>query len=312
MNRKHNRLVLDPADPEEAVRQLGLFYDIDAETLAVLPDIVQLYPRPVLMYVDEANAPFYNQTPLVDKFTFNMQTDELILFSRDPMTFIDAMVEMAMYEAGFTTMLGVDDQWKIEFTIGAWKPVKNRIKRRLDVPVLDEPLWMVGLPPSPEDAPLEDPHPFRTLVSHFDIASFTQMVRLAARDDVEVHFPVGTDPRVIEVYIRAKTAIDQVADGILLDGWREFNRRLLLMVQELEEEYRPDALPIPVWWKRAMDEGDVVDEAGAFGRSADSSPAALAGDEPDDACSDEAGARPSRTRWDPFAAYLEELLGDEE
>ena len=159
---------------------------------------------------------------------------------------------MGMYMTGFTTLMGAEDYWKVEFSIGAWKPVKNSIKRQLGIPVLDEPLWVVGLPPTPEDGILEDPHPFRTLVSRLDIVSFNQMVRLAARDDVEVNFPNGADPRVIEVYIRMKTAMYQVADGLSLEDWREFNRRLLHMLQELEPEYRPEALPVPDWWQPGL------------------------------------------------------------
>lgn len=306
---KHNRIVLDPDAVDDVLQQLAVFYDLDSGTLEYLGRIIALYPRPVTMYVDESSALFYSQTPLVDRFTFNLQSDELVLFASDPLTFIDATIEMAMYLAGFTTMLGVDEQWKIEFAIGAWKPVKSRIKRELGIPVIDEPLWIVGLPAEGEDAGRGEPHPFLTLVSRLDIASFTQMVRLAARDDVEVNFPPGADPRVIEVYVRTKTVLERVADGLSLPGWREFNRRLLLAVQELEAEYQPASLPIPHWWQQPgllvdAPPEDAIREEGTLPLDArtgekDSSPPGGA-------------APPGRDRWDPFAAYLEELFGDDD
>lgn len=304
---KHNRIVLDPDAVDDVLQQLAVAYDLDSGTLEYLGRIVALYPRPATMYVDESSALFYSQTPLVDRFTFNLQADELVLFASDPLTFIDATIEMAMYLAGFATMLGVDEQWKIEFTIGAWKPVKSRIKRELGIPVIDEPLWIVGLPPEGEGH--EEPHPFLTLVSRLDIASFTQMVRLAARDDVEVNFPPGADPRVIEVYVRVKTAIEQVADGLSLADWREFNRRLLLTVQELEAVYQPSNLPVPHWWQQPERPGDA--------RSGDAAPeererALSAQAEAESASASEQTSLSEGDRWDPFAAYLEELFGDDE
>ncbi len=256
---KPTRIVVDPRDPGEALRQLAHSYDLDADTVEFLRRIVALYSRPVLLQVNQSGALFYSHTPLVDKFTFNMQSDELVLFTSDPLTFIDAMLEMAMYQAGFSTMIGVDDGWKIEFAIGAWKPVKNRLKRELGIPVIDEPLWVVGLPPEPEEVTPDDPHPFLTLVAQLDIASFTQMVRLAARDDVEVSFPEGSDPRVIQVYLRMKSAIDQVANGLSLEDWREFNHRLLAMVTSLDDEFTPADLPEPAWWRQA-DTTEEIDE----------------------------------------------------
>ena len=157
--------------------------------------------------------------------------------------------------------------------------------------MLDEPLWVVGLPPSPEDAILDDTHPFRTLVAHLDKASFSQMVHLAARDDVEVNFPNGTDPRVIQVYIRMKTAMYQVADGVSLPDWRQFNRRLVQTIQDLEEEYNPEELPLPTWWKRFA---------------------------PDNALKppgSEIPPRPSHFEdpraWNPFEPFLDELFDDD-
>jgi len=289
----NERIVLKPDDLEGTVRQIAAVWDLDEDSLEVLRQTLALFSRPITLVVDEASVVYYSETPLIDHFTFNMQTDELILLSRDPLTLIDALVEMAMYVAGFATLLGAEDQWKVEFAIGAWKPVRNRIKRQLGVPVLDEPLWIVGLPPNPEDGVLNDQHPFRMLVSQLDMASFTQMVRLAARDDVEVNFPNGTDPRVIEVYIRMKTAMYQVADELTLDDWREFNRRLLHCIQDLEEAYHPCDLPVPAWWQRmllAQDEASLDEQR----PTSDYEPPQ------------------NKPRWNPFETYLEELFSEED
>ncbi|MBN2472719.1 MAG: hypothetical protein JXN59_18490 [Anaerolineae bacterium] len=308
---KENRVLLDPKNPDEAIMQLAYSYDLDADTLEFLRRLLILFKRKVLLYVDESSTLFYGQMPLVDRFTFNMQADELILFASDPMTFVDALTEMAMFLAGFTTMIGVDESWKVEFAIGAWKPVKNRLKRELGIPVIDEPLWVVGLPVDPDSPPTDEINPFRTLVSQLDIASFTQMVRLAARDDVEVNFPSGTDPRVIQVYIRMKTALNQVADGITLDNWREFNHRLLLTVQNLEEEYEPHNLPLPAWW-----EEDAPDSAVPEGELEDLQFRVLDPDEWPEGVREDLPARPDVDQpeappddaWDPFQTYIDELF----
>ncbi|GAB4573246.1 MAG: hypothetical protein Kow0077_15000 [Anaerolineae bacterium] len=318
---KHNRVILNPQDPDEALTILAFAYDLDDDTLEALRRIIMLFPRPVTLYVDESSALFYGQTPLVDKFTFNMQTDELVLFASDSMTFIDATIEMVMYLTGFATMIGVDDGWKIELAIGAWKPVKNRLKRELGIPTVDEPLWVVGLPPEDGAASPEDPQPFQILVSRLDIVSFEQMIRLAARDDVEVSFPIGADQRVIQVYLDARETIARVGEGITLQDWREFNRRLLEAVQALEEKYQPRALPVPHWWNRHQDASGSP-EAESSSRFVEApinwsqlnpeAPITEQLDTDDGADSPERQqSDPDESNWDPFAAFIDTLLDDD-
>lgn len=288
---RQRHVFIDPQDVDHALQQLGYLYDVDKDTQEMLRPIIALYPRPADVYADDSSVFYYSQMPLVDRFTFNMQTDELVLFSTDPLTIVDAMLEMAMYLVGFSTLIGVEDYWKIEFAIGAWKPVRNTIKRELGLPVLDEPLWAVGSDPQADaDEVQGQEHPFRKLVAQLDTASFTQMTRLAAREDVEVHFPQGCDPKVIEVYIRMRTAMYQVSDGISLADWRTFNRRLVQMVQDLEAEYQPEGLPEPHWWQLGQ-------------RQPDDAVAA-----PEDSA---AGAPSPSEGWDPFASYIKKLFGDE-
>src|SRR5258706_15872675 len=39
--------------------------------------------------------------PLYDAFTFDMESDELILFSEEPANLVDALIEMALFMRGF-------------------------------------------------------------------------------------------------------------------------------------------------------------------------------------------------------------------
>ena len=84
------RVYLDPDDLDGALLQLAAAYALDDETLDMVRRILALLPRPIVLYVDETSSLYYSDTPLIDRFTFNMQTDELVLFSQDMMTMVDA------------------------------------------------------------------------------------------------------------------------------------------------------------------------------------------------------------------------------
>jgi hypothetical protein len=144
-----------------------------------------------------------------------------------------------MYLVGFATMLGNDEEWVVEFTVGAWKPVKNRIKRHLGIPVQEQPSGVVGLPPSPEKAPLGDPYPFKTLVSRYDLGSFQQMVVLAARDDIAVYFPPETHSKVLAVYVYMRRAMHEIAQGVGIRDYQTFNARLIQTLQRLQSLFDP-------------------------------------------------------------------------
>jgi hypothetical protein len=238
------KVILDPNDLDVSMQRLADAYSFDAEALATLRRILTLLPRSIGVYVDEANALLYENLSLADKFSFDLETDELVLFTRDLETFIDALIEMVMYLAGFATMIGIDEEWVVEFTIGAWKPVKNRIKRQLDIPVHDHPRGVVGLPASPDKIQSGDPYPFRTLVSKYDLGSFYQMVVLAARDDVAVYFPPDTHPKVLAAYVYMRRAMQEVAQGIDLTDHATFNSRLLDTIQRLQNLFNPASLTL--------------------------------------------------------------------
>lgn len=238
-------IILDPNDLDASMQHLGDVYFFDADALSMLRRIITLYPRSIGVYVDEANTILYKNLSLADKFSFNIETDELVLFTHELDTFIDALIEMAMYLAGFATMIGTEEEWVVEFTIGTWKPVKNRIKRQLEIPVRDQPRGVVGLPASPDNVNSGDPYPFRTMVSNYNLGSFYQMVVLAARDDIAVYFPPDTHPKVLAVYVYMRRAIQEVAQGIDLKDYATFNSRLLETIQRLQSLFNPASLAPP-------------------------------------------------------------------
>lgn len=262
---KNNQVYLDPTDVESSLRQIKRFYRLDHATLEALRPVISSYPKPVIMYVDEANAPLFANSLLDDLFTFNTQTGELVLFSSDPMTFIDAFVEMWMYVSGFETLMGDEQYWRVEFAIGAWKPVKNGVKKQFSLPARSGTLGVVGLPPEADELILDDPYPFLTLVSKFTLFSFIQMVRLAGREEVRVHFPEGTDPRVIEVYHTMRRFMHEVGDDLSINDVDEFNRRLHAKLDEIERIYDPAKLPVPEEWQGNSDSRDAA--SGEIGKS---------------------------------------------
>jgi hypothetical protein len=288
---RHGEVTLDPHDLERSMRQLAEAYRLSLEDTDTLRRVIALYPQPIKMYVDEANTILHDSMPLGDRFTFDIETDELILFSHDKEILIDALIEMAMYLAGFTTMMGSEETWVIEFTIGAWKPVKKRLKRQLEIPVSDHPRGVVGMPPSAENAPPGDPYPFRTLVSHYDLASFHQMVMLAARDDIAVYFPPETHAKVLAVYVYMRRSMQEVAQGIDLADYETFNARLIQEVQRLDTLFGPSNLTLPTW----LHDRHTDDPPAPAGRP---SPHPTREPKPD-------------TTPDPFEAFIEDLFSND-
>ena len=288
MKRKDRQVILDPHDLVETAQQLASAYELDDDTLETLQRIVTLYPRAVPMYVDEAAALLYEDLPLADKFTFDIESDALVLFARDNQTLIDATVEMAMYLTGFTTKMGHDEPWITEFAAGAWKPVRKRIKRELGLKVIDRPQGVVGLPPIGERSPTDDPYPFRTLVTHYDQVSFRQMIVLAARDDLAVYFPPETHPKVRATYLHSRRAIQDVARGVGLRDYRVFNRRLSEALRRIENIFTPSELDLPDWLTRIMPPPVEAPQT----------------DSPFD--------RNPSSPYDPFTAFLEQLFDEQD
>jgi hypothetical protein len=300
---RHNVVILDPRDLDGSMHRLAGAYDLSPDMLSLLRRIVALFPRTVQLSVDEAGAILYEDLSLADKFTFDIESDSLLLYNTDPDTFIDALIEMALYLMGFSTMMGSADEWVTEFAIGAWKPVRNRIKRELDIPVHTQPRAVVGMPPPIEQAPVNDPYPFRTLVSTYDLASFYQMVILAARDDVAVYFPPETHHKVLAVYVYMRRAMQEVAKNIDITDHEAFNARLVTAVQRLQRLFDPSNLPPPSPIRGTSHQ--FADESSEYPKQLD----LFADNTPKDS---EHNVSPSPPAYDPFEAFIEELFGDDD
>src|SRR5580765_650676 len=169
-------LYVDKADPVslqallDAFEARGTYYE-DAIRTAL-----SIHDQPFILYIDHVNGP-PQLSPLQDAFTFNMETDELALFTDSPETLIDAILEMALFLRGFNTVMGVEDEWKVQVAIGAWRHVREALKTRLQLAPMLSRLWSAELE-------LET-------VQDFNLISFGALVFLASRPDVEVTFPEG-------------------------------------------------------------------------------------------------------------------------
>jgi hypothetical protein len=190
-----------------------------------LRQVAQLQKRPFSVFID-----FLNQVgevpPTVDAFTFDMDSDELIVFSDAPEMMVEAFIEMAMYMQGFATLMGVEETWKIQVAIGAWRHVRNTIKERLGIGGGGtDKAWAVML--NPEG--IED----------YTLETFAEMVRLAGSPGVEVLFPPNTSPRISNAYRHLARVISLIAQGIDMSDHVEFNQRLLRALDWIEEKIAP-------------------------------------------------------------------------
>src|SRR5258708_2801000 len=88
--------------------------------------VLGIHDRPFLLYIDHVNRP--QLSPLQDAFTFNIETDELVIFTDDPSALVDAILEMALFVRGFSTVMGLDDEWKVQVAIGTWRYVREALK----------------------------------------------------------------------------------------------------------------------------------------------------------------------------------------
>jgi hypothetical protein len=288
----YQQIELNPADLDECLQQLALEFDLDLDELTMVRRVLALFPRAATLSVEALDPDAFGALPLSDKFSFDIEADALTVFEHDWETLIDALIEMAMYLSGFSTLLGSDESWVVEFTIGAWKPVKKRLKRQLSIPVNDQPRGVVGLPPSEDEARERGAYLFRTMVSQYNRVSFQQMVMLAARDDIAVYFPPETHPKVLALYATMRRAMQDVAREIDLQDFERFNRRLLREVGRLEQLFHPSELPLPDWLPAAH-----LDDMAPRDQFATSAP------QPD-------GSPPRLDN--PFEAFIEQLFADED
>jgi hypothetical protein len=156
-----------------------------------------------------------------------MDTDELIIFSDDPRVVLDALIEMAMFMCGFTTLIGLPDEWKVQVAIGAWRRIRESLKREYALPFIPGQMWSVNLTPEG--------------VARFDEDSFMIAVTLAGCAEVEVDFPDGTAPQLIRAYHHMERVYDAISDSLGLADSVTFNRRLHVALALIERHIAPRA-----------------------------------------------------------------------
>ena len=290
-------VTLNPHNLNYSMQHLADEFALDPDTTLILRRIIALFPCSTQLIFSKSNTALWANSPLTDRFSFDMETDDLVVYDRDSGTLIDATIEMAMYLSGFSTLMGSEDAWAIEFAIGAWKSVRNRIKRQLDILVPKTPRGVVGLPPSPEKAPPDDPYPFRTMVAQYDRVSFQQMVMLAGKHDIAVYFPPETHPKVLAAYVYMRRAMQDVAQDVDLKDHQLFNARLLEELQRLESLFSPETLPSPSWlqdWLNPDISQDQPNRLGLFPGRSNTAP------------------QQPESKHNPFDDFIEQLFSDDD
>ncbi len=204
----------------EAIGARGTYYENSIRSA------LRLHDRPFLVCLEHIDDP--QISPLQDAFTFDMDTDSLVIFTDNPARLVDAILEMAMFMRGFNTVMGIADEWKIQLTIGAWRRVRESLKVRLGLQPAPDKVWSA-------DLELET-------VERYDAISFRAMIFLAGRPDVELIFPKGASTLVIGAYQRLTRIIEAIALNVDLDDHQLFNRRLSRALQWIEETIMPGDL----------------------------------------------------------------------
>ncbi len=220
-----NNIYIDRDDPISLHALLDAFDAWGTEHEEPIRTALSIHNRAFMLHVEPVSEQALS--PLEDAFTFNMDTDELTIFSDNPATLVDALLEMAMFMRGFNTLLGVEDEWKIQVAIGAWRHVRQNLKLKYHLIPAVEKLWSATL----DEETVQD----------FDPLSFAAMVFLAGRSDLDVVFPEGANVQVITAYRRLARIIETVAYDIDIDDFVKFNRRLSRAIQWIEETILPQS-----------------------------------------------------------------------
>lgn len=220
---KHTYLV-DPTDEQSIETLIDAVNARSSPHESAIRSAAGLHRRAFNVFFDYLHAP-PQQSPIEDRFRFDMDTDELIVYTDEPPVLVDALLEMAMFMRGFNTLIGVESDWKVLVAIGAWRRVRESLKQQLGLPYVTGRVWSVALP---EEG-----------VKHFDSTSFEVIVALAGCTDVEVDFPENTSPKVIGAYRHLTRIVDLVAQSLGLQDQVEFNRRLHRAITLIEEQIAP-------------------------------------------------------------------------
>ncbi len=213
---------VDSTDPDSVERLIDAFEVRSTDYEDAIRMAASLHDRPFVLYIDHVSQT--QLSPLDDAFTFDLSTGELILFSDDAGSLVDALLDMAMFQHGFNTFMGANDEWKTQFAIGTWHYVRRALKAKLDIG--GEATWRVGVRPE--------------IVERFDLAAFSSVLYLAGHPDVELTFPPGANALVVTTYQRLARMMETVAFDISLENHEAFNRRLDRTMAWIEASILPD------------------------------------------------------------------------
>ena len=214
---------VDRADPASVEDLIDAFEARGTEFEDAIRRALKIHGKSFILMIDHLSQ--LQISPLQDQFSFDMNTDSLILFTDNPASLIDGILEMAMFLRGFNTLIGVNEEWKVQVAIGSWRYVREALKAQMRLPFEADKNWGAALE-------LET-------VEKYNMMSFITMLMLAGRPDVDVIFPDGASALVLTTYQRLSRIMEAVAFGIGLDDHAKFNRRLNRAVGLIEESILP-------------------------------------------------------------------------
>lgn len=214
-----NTFLIDPKSRETIADFLSA---VSLTDHAYLQQVIHLHNSPFTMVL-QPETPI-ELWPLVDAFTFDLEHDHLRVYKTDPEVLIDAIIEMAMFLRGFNTAIGTDAPWRVDLAIGAWRVVRQNIKRTLTIPET-VPQFAVELPSH--------------TVTSLDAVTFAGMVFLAGQVHTQVRFPPEAARSVVEAYHRLRRIILTIGLGLGLDDVRTFNQRLVRALLHTETVLLP-------------------------------------------------------------------------
>jgi hypothetical protein len=164
---------------------------------------------------------------LNDTFSFDLDSNQLVLLDSAPETLLNAVIEMAMYQRGFETLLRVDTDadWGVQIAIGAWWHVRQHLKN-------DQPNGL--LPRAQLELEIGEDS-----VAYYDYTSFVGMVYLASTPHLGVIFPEGSNAEAHNVYHRLCLLVRVIAFEIGLEDAQKFNARLRRVIDYISRELAP-------------------------------------------------------------------------
>jgi hypothetical protein len=219
-----SEFLVDSNDRASIDALIAAFGISDPASVAAIRTAVSLCHRPFTLQLDHTTR--QSLSPLHDQFTFNLDDDTLIVFSTRAETLLDALIEMAMFLKGFNTLMGLEDEWKVNIAIGAWRYMRRDLRRLYNLFPSPGPDWSVPL-----DA---------AIVEDYTYFAFNTVVFFACHPAVEVIFPAEANPVVVAAFERIEHIVQSIPANLTLDDYMLFNRRLATALLLIEDHIVPD------------------------------------------------------------------------